>query len=64
MPRTVFRERLTRVDNPSVKGASIQDEVVDIGLLIFPDLGWGVLADGVDKAVGVKHRHPFIYGRL
>jgi hypothetical protein len=39
-----------------IKRTGIHNEVIDRGLLIFPELGRGMLADGIDKAVGVDHR--------
>ena len=29
------------------------------GLFLFPELGRGMLADGIDKAVGMEHKEPF-----
>ena len=43
--------------DPSVKGASVQDEVVNVGLLIFPELGRSLLTDRVDKAVRMDHKY-------
>ena len=51
-------------DKP-IKRPGIQEKVINIGLLILPQLGRGMLADGIDKAVSVDHRSiPFLYGRL
>lgn len=41
--------------NPSVKGTSIHNKVINIGLLVFPELGRGMLAERVDKAVSMEH---------
>jgi hypothetical protein len=29
-----------------VEGASVRDEIADAWLLVFPELGWGMWADG------------------
>ena len=54
VPPTLFEQPLF-----TVKGASVQEEIIDRGLLVFPQLGWRMLAEGIDKAVGVEHREPF-----
>ena len=40
--------------NLSMKGSSMQNEVVDIRLGILPDLGRSMRAEGIDKTVCVK----------
>ena len=37
--------------NASVEGAGIQQKMVNIGLLVFPELGRGVLTQRIDEAV-------------
>jgi hypothetical protein len=48
--------------NASVEGAGVQQKMVDIGLLILPNLGRGMLTQRIDEAVRVNHRYPFVYG--
>ena len=38
--------------------ASVQDEVVNIRLFIFPELRMGMLAERVDETVSVNHKEP------
>jgi hypothetical protein len=44
------------LDNPPLKCPGIPKQVVNVGLLKFPELGRGMLADGIDKAVRVEHK--------
>src|SRR5215813_7138078 len=48
-------------DKP-IKRPGVQDEVVNVGLLELPELGRGMLAQGIDQAVGVEHKEPFKSG--
>jgi hypothetical protein len=43
----------------SITSAGVQDEVGDERLLILPELRLDVLAQGIDKAVGVEHGCPY-----
>jgi hypothetical protein len=52
------------LNDPPIKRPGMPKQIINIGLLVLPQLGRGMLADGVDEAVGVEHRHPFVYGRL
>jgi hypothetical protein len=47
--------RAIPLHDPSGKGASVREEVVNVGLLIFPELGRSMLADGVDESIGMEH---------
>src|SRR5712691_2190554 len=48
-------------DNPSVKGTSVQEEVINVRLLELPDLGRGMLAEGIDETVSGEHRESLSY---
>jgi hypothetical protein len=48
--------------NPPLKPPGIQKQVVDVRLLKFPELGRGMLADGVNETVSVKHGLTFLKG--
>jgi hypothetical protein len=45
-------------DKP-LKRPGMHNEVVNVGLLIFPELGRSMLAQGIHKAVGMEHRESF-----
>src|SRR6266446_10901831 len=53
LPRSPIRD--IPLHDPSGKGASVREEVVNVGLLIFPELGRSMLADGVDESIGMEH---------
>jgi hypothetical protein len=57
IPNTAILE--VPLDNPPIKGPGIPKQVVNEGLLKFPELGRGMLAQGIDEAIGVEHRQSF-----
>jgi len=44
------------LNNPPIKRPGIQKPVVDVGLIKFPELGRGMLADGIDETIGMDHK--------
>jgi len=44
------------LNNPPVKGTGIPKQVIDIRLLVLPELGRGMLAEGINETIGTDHR--------
>jgi hypothetical protein len=51
-----------RVESGRGAFLSEQERSVNIRLLIFPELGRSILADGIDETIGMDHSNPFVYG--
>jgi len=43
----------------AIKRPGIQKQVFNVRLLKFPELGRGMLTDGINETIGMDHRQPF-----
>jgi hypothetical protein len=53
------------LDYPPIKCTGIPKQVINVRLLVSPQLGRSMLTEGINKAIGMEHRGiPFMYGQL